>query len=79
MDALAAYLQIKVAKEDQPKTTFMLQTGSYVFCKTVMGNCRSSATWLKASNEVIEGLDGRSSLSTIYSLEDVTAHSWQRE
>ena len=57
----------------------MMQAGSYVFRKTVMGNCLFSATWLKASNEVIEGLDGRSSLSTIYSLEDVTAHSWQRE
>ena len=31
MDALAAYFQIKVRKEDRPKTTFMLQSGRYFF------------------------------------------------
>ena len=58
MDALAAYFQINVAKEDQHKTTFMLNTGRYYFRKTVMGNRLSSDTWLKASNEVIKGLPG---------------------
>ena len=57
-DVLAAYFQIKNVKEDQPKTTFMLHTGRYFFPKTVMGNQLSSDSWLKASNEVIEGLDG---------------------
>ena len=58
MDALAAYFQIKVVKEDRPKTTFMLHSGRYFFHKTVMGNCLSSDTWLRASDEVIEGLNG---------------------
>ena len=55
MDALSAYFQINVAKEDQQKTTFMLNTDRYYFHKTVIG--LSSDTWLKASDEVIEGLD----------------------
>ena len=46
------------AKEDQLKTTFMVHSGRYFFCKTVMGNRLSSHTWLKASNEVIEVLGG---------------------
>ena len=58
MGALAAYFQIHVAKEDQHKTTFRLNTGRYYFRKTVMGNQVSSDSLLKASNEVIEGLDG---------------------
>ena len=58
MNALNAYFQIKVAKEDQHKRTFMLNTGRYYFRKTVMGNQLSSDTWLKASSEVIEGLPG---------------------
>ena len=57
-DALAAYLQIKVRKEECPKTTFMFQSGRYFFRKAVMGNRLSSDTWLQASDEVIEGLDG---------------------
>ena len=36
----------------------MLYSGRYVFRKTVMGNRLSSDTWLRASNEVIEGLHG---------------------
>ena len=58
LDALAAYFQIKVRKEDRPKTTFMLHSGRYFFRKTVMGNRLSSDTWLRASDEVIEGLEG---------------------
>ena len=58
MDALVAYFQIKVRKEDRPKTTFMLHSGRYFIRKTVMGNRLSSDTRLKASDEVIEGLDG---------------------
>ena len=58
MDALAAYFQIRVAKEHHPKTTFMLHSGRYFFRKTGMGNRLSSDTWLRASDEVIEGLDG---------------------
>ena len=46
MDALAAYFQIRVAKEHPPKTTFMLHSGRYFFRKTVMGNRLSSDTWL---------------------------------
>ena len=56
--ALASYFKIDVAKEDQHKTNFMLNTGRYYFRKTVMGNWLSSVTWLKVSNDVIEGLDG---------------------
>ena len=58
MDALVAYFQIKVAKADRPKTMFMLHSGIYLFRKTVMANRLSSDTWLKASDEVIEGLNG---------------------
>ena len=58
MDALAAYFQIKVRKADRHKTTFMLHSGRYFFRKPVMGNCLSSDTWLRASDEVIEGLHG---------------------
>ena len=58
LDALAAYSQIKVRKEDRHKTTFMLYSGRYFFRKTVMGKRLSSETWLRASNEVIEGLEG---------------------
>ena len=58
MDVLAAYFQIKVAEVDQQKTTFMLHSGRYFCPKTVMGNLLSSDTWLKASDEVIKGLDG---------------------
>ena len=42
MDALAAYSQIKVAKVDRPKKTFMLHYGRYIFRKIVMGNLLSS-------------------------------------
>ena len=31
LDALAAYFQIKVRKEEIPKTTFMLHSGRYFF------------------------------------------------
>ena len=58
MDSLAAYFQTMVAKEDQSKTTFILHTGRYFFCKTVIDNRLSSDTWLKGSDEVIVGLDG---------------------
>ena len=57
MDALLAYFQINVKKQDQPKTTIMLHSGRYFFRKTVMGNRLSSDTWLKASDEVTENLD----------------------
>ena len=57
MDALAAYFQINVWKEDRHKTTFMLHCGRYFFLKTVMGNRLSSDTWLRTSNEVTENLD----------------------
>ena len=56
MDTLAAYFQIKVRKEDRHKTSFMLHSGRYFFRKTVIENCLSSNTWLRASDEVIEGL-----------------------
>ena len=46
MDALVAYFQIKVRREDRPKTNFMLNSGRYFFRKTVMGNLLSSDTWL---------------------------------
>ena len=36
----------------------MLHSGRYFFPKTVMGNPMSSDTWLRASDEVIEGLPG---------------------
>ena len=78
MDALVAYFQIKVRKEDRHKTTFKLHSGRYVFRKTVMGNRLSSDTWLRASDEVIENLD------SIFKLEDDliigarTTPSWQR-
>ena len=36
----------------------MLHSGIYFFCKTVMGKCLSSNTWLRASDEVIEELEG---------------------
>ena len=58
MDALAAYFQILVAEEDQPKATFMLHSGRYFFKNTVIGNRLSSDTWLMASDQVIKGLDG---------------------
>ena len=58
LDALAAYFEIKVRKADRHKTTFMLHSGRYFFRKTVMGNCLSSDTGLRASDEVIEGLLG---------------------
>ena len=58
LDVLAAYFPIKVRKEDRHKTTFMLHSGRYFFRKTVMGNRLSSDTWLRASDEVIEGLPG---------------------
>ena len=35
MDALAAYFQIKVRKEDRHKMTFMLHSVRYFFRKTV--------------------------------------------
>ena len=56
MDVLAAYFQIKVRKEDRHKTTFMLHSRRYSYCKAVMGNCLSSDTWLHTSKKVIEGL-----------------------
>ena len=46
MDALVAYFQIKVRREDCPKTNFMLNSGRYFFLKTVMENLLSSDTWL---------------------------------
>ena len=58
LDALAAYFQIKVGKEDWLKTTFMLHSGRYFFRKTVMGNRLSSDAWLRSSDEVIERLEG---------------------
>ena len=36
----------------------MLHSGRYFFRKTVMGNRLLSDTWLRASDEVIEGLHG---------------------
>ena len=54
--AAAQYYQIDVDKRDQDKTTFMLAQGRYYFRKTVMGNRRSSDFWLRASDEVIIGL-----------------------
>ena len=57
LDALAAYFQIKVRKEDRHKTTFMLHSGRYFFRKTVTGNRLSSDTWLRAIDEVIKGLE----------------------
>ena len=36
----------------------MLHSGRYFFRKTVMGNRLSSKTWLRASDEVIKGLEG---------------------
>ena len=72
MDALAAYFQIKVRKEDRHKTTFMLHSGRYFFQKTVMGNRLSSDTWLRASDEVIEDLDG------VFKLVDDLDHQGQR-
>ena len=58
MEALLAYFQIKVRKEDQHKTTFMLHSERYFFLKTLLGNCLSSDTSLRASHEMIEGLHG---------------------
>ena len=58
LDALTAYFQIKVRKEDRHKTTFMLHSGRYFFRKTIMGNRLSSDTWLRASHEVTKGLEG---------------------
>ena len=36
----------------------MLHSGRYFFRETVMGNRLLSDTWLRASDEVIEGLEG---------------------
>ena len=36
----------------------MLHSGRYFFHKTVMGNRLSSDTWLRESDDVIEGLEG---------------------
>ena len=58
MDALVNYFQIDMAKEDQHKTIFLLNTGRYYFRKMVMGNQLSTNTWLKASNKVIKNLPG---------------------
>ena len=57
IDALAGYFQIEIRKEDRPKTTFMLLSGRYFFPKTVIVDRLSSDTWLRAGNEVTEGLD----------------------
>ena len=43
-------------KQNQRKPSYCTPAGS--FCKTVKGNRLSSDTGLKASNEVIKGLDG---------------------
>ena len=72
MDALTAYFQIDMAKEDLNKTTFMLNQGRYLIRKTVMGNLLSSNAWLKASDKV------SSNWWTTCSLEDVTTPNWQR-
>ena len=58
MDALVNYFQIDMAKEDKPKTIFLLNTGRYYFRKMVMGNQLSTNTWLKASDKVIKNLPG---------------------
>ena len=58
IDALAAYYHINVNKRDQDQTNFMLPKGMYFFKKTVMGNMLCSESWLRASGEVIIGLEG---------------------
>ena len=58
MQMFLAYFQIAVAVSDMHKTKIMLNQGRYIFRKTVMVNRLSSNSWLKAINEVIEGLHG---------------------
>ena len=77
MDALAAYFQIKVRKEDRHKMTFMLHSVRYYFRKTVMGNRLSSNTCLQANDEVIEGLHGVFKLVDDMLIGGRTTPSWR--
>ena len=58
MDALSTYYQVKIRPSDVHKTTFIVNNKRYQFLSTVMGNKLSSDTWLRASDEVTNGLPG---------------------
>ena len=58
IDCLSAYYQVKIRPSDVPKTCFLVNNKRFQFLSTVMGNKLSSDTWLRASDEVTNGLPG---------------------
>ena len=49
---------MKIGPSDVHKTCFLVNNKIYQFLSTVMGNKLSSDTWLRASDEVTNGLPG---------------------
>ena len=58
MEALNAYCKVKIRTLDINKTMFIVNNNWYELLSNVIGNKLSSNTWLRASDEVTNGLPG---------------------
>ena len=56
IDVLSAYYEVIIRPSDVPKTCFIVNDQRYQFLSRVMGNKVSSDTWVRASDEVTNGL-----------------------
>ena len=58
LDQTAGYLQIRVAEEDQPKTSFITPTGVYSYRTMPFGLCNAPSDYQRTMQIVLSGLIG---------------------
>jgi transposase InsO family protein len=57
LDANSAYWQIRIKPEDRKKTAFVTKYGLYEFVRMAFGLCNAPATYARAINVVLHGLN----------------------